>query len=179
MGLLGSLANPSMGDTCTGTFGMLVGSPTIAKVAKLDEVKTQAIFLRNKLFMTQKDLDQLELIFSDADLVDVDCSLWDTAIVLFVLADHVPARVPGQTSLLAVHFKGVRKLEWTFAHHDFTKFPLTSDPHQHLNWNIYSVKISRSKQLYRVRLGGVGTVPSNENQLHRTRYSPDKPVRLC
>jgi hypothetical protein len=78
------------------------------------------------------EAEMLKTIFSDADLVDLDCSQWDTAISIYAIADHLPSPKPGKRCLVAVRFLGVQKLEWTFQHHHFTNFPLKEDdPESH------------------------------------------------
>jgi len=89
-------------------------------------------------------VEYLKLVFSDADLIDVDFSLWDSVVSVYVVADHVPYPSQGKRGLLAVRFGGVRRFDWSFRHHTFTKFPVKVDENQHLNWNIYRAQISRA-----------------------------------
>jgi len=95
--------------------------------------------------ISEEKIKYLKLAFSDADLVDVDLSWWDSVISLYVLADHVPRTAQGKRTILAVRFRGVRKFDWSFPHHDFKNFPLYSSEGEHLNWNIYRINIIRNE----------------------------------
>src|SRR5208337_5342783 len=92
--------------------------------------KLGAYSSRIKKMVRTEQAELLHKVFSDADLVDVDCSQWDAAISIFVLADHIPSPLVGKRSLIAVRFLGVTKFEWRFNHVTFTRFPLKTDPHQ-------------------------------------------------
>jgi len=92
--------------------------------------------------ITEEIIEYLKIVFSDADLIDIDFSTWDSLISVYVVADHVPSAIQGKRAIVAIRFSGVQRFDWSFHHHGFTKFPLKTDPDQHLNWNIYRANIS-------------------------------------
>jgi hypothetical protein len=105
--------------------------------------------------LSASDIRTLPIIFSDAHLVDIDCSRWDTAIGVYVIADHLPQPSPTTRSLVAVRFLGVERFEWAFQHHHFSEFPLKdNDPTQHLIWNIYVVEINTLADKHVIALSG-------------------------
>jgi hypothetical protein len=108
--------------------------------------------------INDETINQLNIVFSDATLVDIDLSLWDSVVSIYVIADHIKTAVPGKRALIAVRFRGVRRFDWTFRHHNFDKFPLNIDQNHHLNWNIYKMKIVRAN-VSRLTLSGSEQFP--------------------
>jgi hypothetical protein len=109
--------------------------------------------------ITKQTIDYLKVIFSDADVIDIDLSKWDISISICVIADHVESAIPGRRATLAIQFRGVRAFNWSFHHHDFTKFPLKFDQQEHLNWNIYRSELVPG-EISRLTLGGSEQFPT-------------------
>jgi len=94
----------------------------------------------------QKEL--FELIFSDALLVDIDLSVWDKRISLYVLADRV-GRVAGNLlPMFVVEFSNMRSWNIHFNHLSFDP-PIELEPDEHVQWRIRS---SKSSMAYRLPL---------------------------
>ncbi len=108
--------------------------------------------------LTDKIKKQLALVFSDADLLDVDFSRWDDVISIYVVADHVISRKLGKRVVFALRFRGVRRFDWSFRHHDFKKFPLPRVRGRHLEWNIYRCALARG-EISELLLGGSEQFP--------------------
>lgn len=89
---------------------------------------------------------ELERIFSDAHLVDLDFSAWDKELRLFVLADHYRAW-EGRCPLLFLRFTGVRKFEVEFHHLDL-ELKNVLGPEAHVQWLIDDPEIQREGRHY-------------------------------
>lgn len=87
--------------------------------------------------ITDEKLKYLKVIFSDADILDVDFSKWDDAISVYVVADHVQLPGSQKRTRLAIRFLRVRRFDVSFNHHNFNDFPLKFDQEKHLNWYVY------------------------------------------
>jgi hypothetical protein len=108
--------------------------------------------------ITEQTIDYLKLIFSDADVIDIDLSIWDNSIGIYVVADHVQSAIAGKRAILALRFRGVRRFDWSFHHHDFTKFQLKANRQQHLNWNVYRSELVCG-EIYRLTVSGSEQCP--------------------
>jgi hypothetical protein len=124
------------------------------------------IFLEARM-VSEETVDYLTLVFSDADLIDVDFSQWDSVVSIYVVADHVPSPYLGKRALVAVRFRGVRRFEWTFRHHTFSTFPLKVDQNQHLTWNI---RILRGRESFPRRRRTM--VPGTGRKTHENDSRP-------
>lgn len=85
----------------------------------------------------------LRVIFSDAELMDIDFSHWDAALRLCVIADHFPGQGGKPRPVLMLSFQGVTKMDISFHHHDFTQYPWDWSTEDHLSWPIYRSEIKQ------------------------------------
>ncbi len=108
--------------------------------------------------ISEQQIQYLNLIFSDADIIDIDFSHWDESVDVYVMADHVPHVVPGKRTLLAVRFRHVRRFDCSFCPHDFTKFTLKTQSQKHLNWYIYRIHLVKN-EISKVTLSGSEQFP--------------------
>jgi hypothetical protein len=96
-----------------------------------------------------------EAIFSDAHVIDVDLSRWDTGIDLYVLADHMPRTPDGRLALFRVEFVHVRE------------FQLEIDPRgrdglaadEHVQWLIDDFEVTQDHEALRISLWGFAAAP--------------------
>lgn len=62
---------------------------------------------------SERERDELRVVFSDAHVIDVDFSEWDKAVSLVVVADHLrPMR--GRLQLVCVKFADVKRISFRF-----------------------------------------------------------------
>ena len=109
--------------------------------------------------LKQQTIKDLTIIFSDADVIDVDLSTWDKSIGIYVIADHVKSSNPAHRAILALDFRGVRRFDLSFSHHDFKKFPLKISEQEHLNWPVYRSKIIRD-EISQITISGSEQFPT-------------------
>ena len=102
----------------------------------------QAIFQHNNM-ITKDTVWDLTVIFSDAALVDLDFSDWTNEIRLCLVSDHFHREEGKSRPILLLTFKGVRRMECSFNHHEY----IAKDPNwrkgDHFVWDIYESKIER------------------------------------
>jgi hypothetical protein len=109
--------------------------------------------------ITDKTIREVTVIFSDADIIDIDLSKWDESIGIYVIADHVKSPNPGRRAVVALDFRGVRRFDLSFSHHDFKQFPLKTSWQKHLNWPVYRSKIIRD-QISQITISGSEQFPT-------------------
>ena len=61
------------------------------------------------------------------------------------MADHLGVLCRKNPHAVAVRFRGVRRFDWTFRHHDFSRFPIEVDQDHHLTWNIDPAEIPQAE----------------------------------
>lgn len=109
--------------------------------------------------MQQKEL--FERIFSDAHVVDIDLSVWDKRIALYVLADHVGRTANNKLPMFVVEFAAVRSWNVEFNHLSYDP-PIELGPDEHMWWLVDTYNIEHVGDGLQIRLGQFagGSMPS-------------------
>ena len=100
--------------------------------------------------MQQREL--FERIFEDAHVVDIDLSVWDKRITLYVLADHVGWTANNQLPMFAVEFSRVRSWSVQFNHLDYDP-PIELGPDEHVQWQIETYDVEQVEAGWEITLG--------------------------
>jgi hypothetical protein len=109
--------------------------------------------------ITKETVKNLEVIFSDAYLIDIDFSQWDMNIGICVTADHYPSKDGKRGPILMLRFRRVWKMDFSFHHHDyFTKHPSHWSGEKRFQWPIYKSEIKRD-HISRLILSGAEQFP--------------------
>lgn len=85
-----------------------------------------------------KDQKLFEIIFSDADVIDLDFSEWDKLIRLIVVSDHMPFSRSDIRPIYSVEFVKCSIFEMNIA-----KFVLGMEDDKHCQWNIYDFTLEQ------------------------------------
>lgn len=101
---------------------------------------------------------QLELIFSDATLIDVDFSKWDKFISFVFVSDHYERyEMNAFRPILEIKFYDVTDVHFEFWHHERNVF--VGKPDKHIQWNIDQSEIDKLGKKYNLSFYESGLMP--------------------
>lgn len=110
----------------------------------------------------QKEL--FERIFSDAHVLDIDMSMWDKRIALYVIADHV-GRVGGnRLPMFVVEFTRVHSFNIDFNHLTYNP-PIDLASDEHVQWRIDHYDVKSTQNGIEIVLGTFNTSSSPQTVL--------------
>lgn len=101
------------------------------------------------------DRELFEQVFSDAHLVDFDLSVWDKAVSVYVLADHLPRSPDGRLPLYKVVFETPSEMHLDFRH---LSGPDLSDG-EHVQWQIARYELHECDAAVEIKLWGFSRSP--------------------
>ena len=110
--------------------------------------------------MTKRKIEILELVFSDAELIDIDFSSWDKHISFIVKSDHYKSHYTKDgffVPIINLKFSGITDVHFEFSHHE--KNSLEDDPDKHYHWIIDQSTIDKNGKHYRLSFFQSGVMP--------------------
>jgi|GEM_PF-5709137 len=115
-------------------------------------------YFRETVMHSTFDRQLFDQIFSDANVADLDFSIWDKSIALWVFADHVDVPTPARLPLFMVEFIRVRRFCATFNHFAIN----VEGPDEHIQWNVDDFKLAITDQGLSIQLFSGKTSPRLE-----------------
>jgi hypothetical protein len=94
------------------------------------------------------DKDLLTNILRDAQVIDVDFSVWDQVVTLVVVALEATADAEKSLPVYTLKFLSVHEVNFTFSHHQ-VKLPFG-----HFQWNVDEMKLTEENGRFRLEVAG-------------------------